>query len=468
MIAYRLLRTLGRIALRWYYRDIEVLDADRIPLRGPVLLASNHPNALVDALVIGCSLRRPVTLTAKATLLEHPVTRMLLRVAGVVPLQRLSDVQRGRERAGAPPDPARNTRAFTAVLDRLERGGMVLLFPEGKSHSEPELAPLKTGLARMALMARDERQLRDVPIIPIGLMFEQKSTTRSRVVMQIGAPIIADEAPGTGEAVARLTQRIEAGLRDVTLNFRSSAEGQRVVALALVLAGLFDRFRPLHDPDPPLGGAVRLARRIFDIARNTSRLPAAVAQRIGHFTDRFAALENALAAHRIPAGDLQMSTALAPAAWFAIRELAIALIAGPFALWGRLNHWLPLRLAGVLGSRSSTTPEEPAMRTIVLGLVLVLGFYVAQTATVTWAFGWRAGLLYLASLPPSATWDIQYADRLRRAVLRIGVFWRFRRQPELRRAVLGEAAWIRAEAHAIDSLVADTEAGLSGGVPTAI
>ena len=48
--------------------------------------------------------------------------------------------------------------AFAAVLDVLERGGVVLLFPEGKSHSDPALAPLKTGLARIALMARNERR----------------------------------------------------------------------------------------------------------------------------------------------------------------------------------------------------------------------------------------------------------------------------------------------------------------------
>jgi glycerol-3-phosphate O-acyltransferase/dihydroxyacetone phosphate acyltransferase len=65
MIAYRVLRVLGRLALRWFYRDVEVVGIERLPVRGPVLLANNHPNALVDALVITCTLQRPVTLTAK-------------------------------------------------------------------------------------------------------------------------------------------------------------------------------------------------------------------------------------------------------------------------------------------------------------------------------------------------------------------------------------------------------------------
>ena len=91
MIAYRILRALGRLALRWFYRDVEVVGMERVPVDGPVLLASNHPNALVDALIVGCTLPRPVVLTAKATLLENPVTRLLIRMVGVVPLRRASD-----------------------------------------------------------------------------------------------------------------------------------------------------------------------------------------------------------------------------------------------------------------------------------------------------------------------------------------------------------------------------------------
>src|SRR6476620_1649856 len=112
MLAYRILRGVGRLALRWFYRDIEVVGLERVPADGAALLASNHPNALVDALVIGCILSRPVTLTAKATLLNAPITRLLLHATGVVPLQRASDVaQSGR---GDVLDPGRNANAFAA------------------------------------------------------------------------------------------------------------------------------------------------------------------------------------------------------------------------------------------------------------------------------------------------------------------------------------------------------------------
>ncbi|MFP5353671.1 MAG: lysophospholipid acyltransferase family protein, partial [Gemmatimonadota bacterium] len=227
---YAILRSVASLALRWYYRGIEVLGLERFPAHGPAILVANHWNALVDALIIGTAVRRPVRLTAKATLLEHPVTRLLVRALGIIPLRRASDETHG----DVPVDHSRNANAFTAVLDALEHGEVVLIFPEGRSHSEPSLAPLKSGAARLALMARSERGLADIPIIPIGLTFEHKERPRSRVMMHVGPPITADSPlripaglstpPQTSGAnpsaqVQALTAQIDDALRQLTLNF---------------------------------------------------------------------------------------------------------------------------------------------------------------------------------------------------------------------------------------------------------
>jgi 1-acyl-sn-glycerol-3-phosphate acyltransferase len=456
MIAYRILRALGRLALRWFYRDIEVVGIEQLPVTGPVLLASNHPNALVDALVITCTLQRPVTLTAKATLLENPITRGLLRLAGVVPLRRTADDAARAGSVGAV-DPERNAGAFTAVLDVLEAGGVVLLFPEGKSHSDPNLAPLKTGLARIALMAQEQRSIGTLPIIPIGLTFERKWDPRSRVVMAIGTPILLGrDVPNAHGDAATLTGRIDAGLRGVTLNFRTQDDASEVLSVSTLLAEVFDEFRPLQAPDPPLSDSVRLAQRISTIAERVPRIDPELARRIDRFRARITAFEATIREYAIAANDVQMSTKVGRGAWFVARETLIAALVGPLAVWGRVNHWLPLRLARSLALRRSRTPDEPATNTIVAALVLVLGFYVAQTALVTWSLGWVIGVAYAVSLPPSATWDFRYADRRRRATARVRTYLRFRRKPDLQRQLLSELMWLRSEALALNSAVDQT------------
>lgn len=450
MIVYRILRALGRLALRWFYRDIEVVGVERLPKRGPALLASNHPNALVDALVIGCTLQRPVTLTAKATLLENPVTRVLLRLAGVVPLRRASDVRA----AGGSLDPTRNAEAFTAVLDVLQHGGVVLLFPEGKSHSEPSLAPLKTGLARIAVMARTERHLAAVPIIPVGLTFERKWDPRTRVLIHLGVPIVDDDGASTGsDTVTTLTQRVDRGLREVTLNFRTRDEAERVLSISTILADVFDDFRPLEAPDPPLLASVRVAQRINSVVPQLGGLDSSISSRVDGFLERLGTFEELARVNGVAVSDVQMSRATGPGLWFAVREIGLAVFAGPFALWGRLNHWLPLRIARLAARKTSRLPDEPAMNTIVAGVALVLVFYVAQIALVARWTGWRVTTVYAITLPLSATWDFRYADRVRRAIARVRVYLRFRRDPALHHRLLDELGWLRREAIALDSLM---------------
>lgn len=453
MITYRVLRALGRLALRWFYRDIEVVGIDRLPEHGPVLLASNHPNALVDALVICCTLRRPVTLTAKATLLDNPATRALMRLTGVVPLRRASD-EAARGSGGSVLDPSRNANAFSAVLDVLHRGGVVLLFPEGKSHSDPALAPLRTGLARIALMARDERHIDSLPIVPVGLTFEQKWEPRSRVVMVVGPAIMAEPSvPNDSEGVDALTRRIDGALRDVTLNFRSEDDARRVLSISRVLAEVLDEFRPLHAPDPPLAVSVRLAQRITAIADRLPSIDESLGRRVEELLARFSAFERETHRLGVSAGDVQMNTAVGPGLWFGVRETLIAAVAGPLAVWGRVNHWLPLRLARHFALRSSRTPDEPAMHTIAAGAIFVLAFYAAQTALAAWGAGWVIATLYAVTLPVSATWDFEYADRRRRAVARVRTYLTLRREPATQQRLLAELIWLRQEARALDALL---------------
>ena len=47
-MVYALLRAAAGIALRWFYRDIQVVGAERVPRDRPLLVVVNHPNALVD------------------------------------------------------------------------------------------------------------------------------------------------------------------------------------------------------------------------------------------------------------------------------------------------------------------------------------------------------------------------------------------------------------------------------------
>lgn len=180
----RFARWLGGIALHWFYDDIIVIGAERIPRDGPLLVAMNHQNALVDALLAMWIVPRDVRITAKATIASNPAGALLMRTFGIVALRRSSD-------EGGNLDRSRNERAFAAIDDALQRGETVLMFPEGISHSEPGIAPLKTGLARAALRAR-ATGIHGVRIVPIAAAFADKAEPGSDVALAVGDLIDVD------------------------------------------------------------------------------------------------------------------------------------------------------------------------------------------------------------------------------------------------------------------------------------
>jgi len=209
---YSVLRWIAGIALHWFYRDIRIVRADRIPGSGPLLIAVNHQNALVDSLIVCWLMPQRITMTAKATLAANPFISLFFRMMHVVPLRRMSDEPRnGGE---LPFDRSRNKGAFREILSVLRQNGTVLIFPEGKSHNENGLEPLKTGLARLALQARDETELSRLKILPVGLVFEDKGVPGTAVGAYVAEPIDLDSWPNSDRT--KLTAEIASRLRAVS------------------------------------------------------------------------------------------------------------------------------------------------------------------------------------------------------------------------------------------------------------
>jgi glycerol-3-phosphate O-acyltransferase/dihydroxyacetone phosphate acyltransferase len=442
---YRALRAIADVALHWYYADVVVQGRERIPSHGPLIITANHPNALVDALVVGTTVRRHVLLTAKATLFENPLLAGVLHMVGVIPLRRAKD-------EGITPDgvsAARNAGAFQRVTDALRQEEAVLVFPEGISHDEPALAPLKTGAARMALAASADGT-RGLHILPFGMIFEAKERPRSRVLVRIGEPLDVDAwRVGVGsEDVGRLTSAIDEALRQVTLNFASEARAHRAVALARTLAAIVDEPRPVAHPRALVTEA-EIARRIEAATDALTNAPPEVVQQADAFIARVESLEARLASRRATLADVQISPLIQHGARFVLREGLLAAVAFPIALLGRVTHWVPLRLARALALRPlahDPSRDQPATRTLVLGLALVPLWYAVQGVFVARWLGIPAAILWLVAVFLAARVDFLLRDRLHRAWRRARTYVALRADPSLRGAVLEETHALVADA----------------------
>src|ERR1700685_535904 len=134
---------LGRLLVRVFFREIEVEGGEQILSGVPTVLVANHLNGLVDGLLLMATLRRYPRFLGKSTLFKIPPLWPFLKLAGVIPVYRAAD--------GSPTE--RNASAFATSDRLLARQGVVAIFPEGISHDESALQPLRTGAARIALEA---------------------------------------------------------------------------------------------------------------------------------------------------------------------------------------------------------------------------------------------------------------------------------------------------------------------------
>lgn len=212
-------RVLGGI----YFRDIEVIGAPAAETRGR-LFAANHVNGLIDPILVVTSVPFPIAPVAKAPLFRMPVLRTLLRIADAVPVVRKQDDP------GA--TPGSNEAVFDKVADHFARGGNLLIFPQGVSHDEPQLVPIKTGPARMLARAH-ARGTRGLTFQAIALEFDARDTFRSRALVLFGPVRSVDELAGD---VTRMTDVLRDDLGELLVEGRTWPERRLIARVAEMLA----------------------------------------------------------------------------------------------------------------------------------------------------------------------------------------------------------------------------------------
>ncbi len=180
---YALVRLFGRFWVWFFFREVDVQHAERVPRAGPVLLCVNHPNNLIDSLIVSAVVERKVHYLATAALFRNALLGKFLKACGAIPVYRRQD---------DPDKMNKNAGAFEATVATLARGGLVAIYPEGTTHSESRIQRIKTGAARIALDYESRRAggLGEVlALIPTGLTFEARKSFGGRVRISFGEPI---------------------------------------------------------------------------------------------------------------------------------------------------------------------------------------------------------------------------------------------------------------------------------------
>ncbi|MBM4345731.1 MAG: 1-acyl-sn-glycerol-3-phosphate acyltransferase [Deltaproteobacteria bacterium] len=384
MLLYQLLRTLLKVPVGVFFRQVEVIGRENVPDEGAraALLCGNHPNSLIDPLLIIVTSPRPVRLAAKDVLFKTLPMRALLRGVGAVPVQRKSD--HGN---------VDNSAMFDAMSQVLAGGGAMGIFPEGLSHDEAQLQKLKTGAARIALDTA-HRHDQAVDVVPVGLTYLHPKRFRSRVVVQYGAPIEVGEPwrhaflRDEKGAVRQLTADIDTALRELTVN----AEDWETARLLNAVRRLY------QPPGIALWQRVELARRFNAAYPKVKDLPdvRALLDQVRDYLERLRQLDldDSDVLRRVGSWEVAGKCAL---------RLLDALVWAPLALPGLVLQGPVALVIGLFGVRFSPRKDVIGTTKLMMGLVLVPLLHACLIGLVGWAFGWPWAVA-LAVLLPLSGW----------------------------------------------------------------
>jgi 1-acyl-sn-glycerol-3-phosphate acyltransferase len=226
-LPYRVVFTITRYLVRLLFR-FHVEGLENLP-PPPFLIASNH-QAWYDTIFIVAALPKlPMiyTMARRDTVFNRRWKRWLVPLFGVFPIQ----PRRGEL----------DERGVASVYQVLQRGGIVLIFPEGTYSRGRALRPLKRGVGHFALQA-------GVPIVPIAISGLDRLRLFGRVEVSIGPPIRPDPPPLW--ALNQQVQRVVDNVRRAILGaFEGAAAARRPGRLRRLAGRLPWRRRRFAAPD---------------------------------------------------------------------------------------------------------------------------------------------------------------------------------------------------------------------------
>ncbi|MBO4567302.1 MAG: 1-acyl-sn-glycerol-3-phosphate acyltransferase [Bacteroidales bacterium] len=175
---YAFFRPYVDLCTRLSYRRMEVVGEPPRGYDGAVIIAPNHTNTLMDALVVLRSFPKGIVFGARADIFRKPAIARIMHMLKIVPLARSN-----RDR---PEEVARNPQTFIEIDRVLEHGLPFCIFSEGRHRPMHSLLPIRRGVATLAFRSAEQRP---TVVVPVGIDYSDWFRHRGLVRVKYGDPI---------------------------------------------------------------------------------------------------------------------------------------------------------------------------------------------------------------------------------------------------------------------------------------
>ena len=178
---YSFVKIIARLALPIYCRDLAINRAALLKHKGPLLLAVNHPNSFLDAIILCTLFDGTVYSLARGDAFKNKLAAKFLRLFKMFPVYRVSEGVENMEE---------NYKTFDLCKNIFKQNGVVLIFSEGRCINEWHLRPLKKGTARLSISSWEDGI--DLKVLPIAINYSSFKKFGKNIKLFFG-DIIAKE-----------------------------------------------------------------------------------------------------------------------------------------------------------------------------------------------------------------------------------------------------------------------------------
>ncbi len=189
-----------------FFKRAKIKNAHYLKVKGPVILAVNHPNGFMDPIALATLVYPPrIRYLARGDAFKKGVVTAILESLGIIPIYRIQD--------GGKEGLKKNDATYERVNTLLKRNKKITIFAEGLCIQERRLRPLKKGVPRMLFGSMETGELDDLIVVPVGINYTNPSQFRSTIFCNVGKPIkLIDYMAAYREAPAKTMNQFIADL----------------------------------------------------------------------------------------------------------------------------------------------------------------------------------------------------------------------------------------------------------------
>lgn len=402
-----LLKFLMQLTSKGFFKTIDVKNKELIPKEGPLMILANHPSTFMDPIVITTILKRNVYYLAKGELFKSRFAAWILPKLNMIPVYRKQDDPNQMEK---------NKDTFIKCFEHLEKGGAILMFPEGTSITERKLRPIKTGAARIALGAEEKNQFKlGVKIITVGLNYENPHRFNRTLFINIENPIDVltykeEYLQDSFKACAKLTEQIRQQLESLIISIQDQQVNDLEEAIEQLYKSKLTKELGIDNKDNEAS---------FLLSKNITKTVSYFVEQKPVFAQemhlRIKNYFNNLNRIGLSDKDLDRDNKSQSVKTSFIQSVFTMLMGFPFYLFGLINNYIAFELPGIIAEKTIKQLEYRGPVAMVTGTFTFLICYTLQTLFIwNWSKNFTITVLYAISLPVCGLFCYWYYHEMKR------------------------------------------------------